>query len=831
MTRKMKKGISVFLVLCMLLTLMPATTALAVSDWTQLGIDIAAVPVGGSATITLTGSFDADTAIVIDGEREITLSGPFEIMQETPGQRHFRVIDGTLILDGVTLRGPGGDPVSGDPGTGVVGGVRVYGDGTLVMEPGSVITENRGTATGFGGGGVYVSDGGSFYMHGGEITDNRAVSGAGVSLRDGTFTMTDGTISGNRTTGATGGGVRVTSSSSFYMSGGTISDNRAGGNGGGVDNAGIFVLSGGTISDNATAAFGGGVNSNGTFTMTDDEPIFISGNTAGSWGGGVHVGGTAIMHAGSIIDNNAGLVGGGVSVFNGTFTLNNGVISGNGFDDPAFPSGPPNNGGGVALLAVGTFIMNDGEISDNTAAVNGGGIFLQSNTGSWLTINGGTVSDNTATNGGGVGFAAPITLNDFRAFLEQVIIEEDAEFFGNTATAGTRINETLRAEFEDDIAPGDVTAPHDHAFTNHDIHMPQEFTLTVINHFLNANALNDPAAGAGTFAAGTEVTVNRLLNRPGWAFVNWTFVNADGVTVPISSPFSMPAHDLAVTANWTWIGGGTPPPPPPPPPCCDDYPDCDCGVYPGEYPWREAFIIGTPDGLIRPMDNITRAEVATIFFRLIDDDVREEYWEQENPFTDVELYQWFNNAVSTATNLGIFEGIGDDLFAPFQDITRAEIAAALVRFMDRDTIGPFVTPQSDDHFNDIAGHWAQDYINRAAEEGWIEGPDGLGGPFNPDQTATRAEVAAIVNRVFQRLIETPECRLPDMVTWPDNPQASAGDEDSWFFLYIYMASNSYTYRWRTDSDRYKELVELIEPREWWRLERPDSVPDDIFIRG
>ncbi|MCL2828950.1 MAG: hypothetical protein FWD99_09495, partial [Oscillospiraceae bacterium] len=95
----------------------------------------------------------------------------------------------------------------------------------------------------------------------------------------------------------------------------------------------------------------------------------------------------------------------------------------------------------------------------------------------------------------------------------------------------------------------------------------------------------------------------------------------------------------------------------------------------------------------------------------------------------------------------------------------------------------------------------------------------------------RAEAAAMINRMFERLIETPDCRLYDMVTWPDNPEAPEGEENSWYFLYMYMATNSYRYRWRTDSDRYKELVQIIEPREWWRLERPDSVPADIFIRG
>jgi len=241
------------------------------------------------------------------------------------------------------------------------------------------------------------------------------------------------------------------------------------------------------------------------------------------------------------------------------------------------------------------------------------------------------------------------------------------------------------------------------------------------------------------------------------------------------------------------------------------------------YPWREAFLIGVAieggERPINPSGNITRAQVATIFFRLIEDEVRYDYWEQANPFSDVVLENWFNNAISTTTNMGLFTGVGEGRFAPNQNITRGELAAVLVRFMDRDQVGPF--DADSDQFSDIADHWARAYINEAAAEGWIQGyPDGT---FRPGQPITRAETAAMINRIFQRLIETPDCRLYDMVTWPDNQ-----DEDRWFFLYIYMATNSYTYRWRDDSDRYKELVEIIEPRDWTVLEQPNSRPGDIL---
>jgi len=299
----------------------------------------------------------------------------------------------------------------------------------------------------------------------------------------------------------------------------------------------------------------------------------------------------------------------------------------------------------------------------------------------------------------------------------------------------------------------------------------------------------------------TALTANPT--RPGFTFNGWSpALNLENVT-----------EDRTFIAQWVANNPGGP------------------GL--GNDPWREAFLIGrtVPAGQARPIDprgNITRAEVATIFFRLISDEARGHYWAQTNPFDDVTLERWFNNAISTTTNMGLFEGIGDDLFAPERNITRGELAAVLVRFMEREQIGAFTASfaSGSDEFDDIADHWARAYINEAARQGWVQGDTVNGvptGTFRPGQPLTRAETAAMINRMFERLIETPDCRLYDMVTWPDNQ-----NENAWYFLYMYMASNSYTYRWRADSDRYKALVEIIEPRDWSVLERPDSRPGDIL---
>ena len=234
---------------------------------------------------------------------------------------------------------------------------------------------------------------------------------------------------------------------------------------------------------------------------------------------------------------------------------------------------------------------------------------------------------------------------------------------------------------------------------------------------------------------------------------------------------------------------------------------------------RQLYLIGTEDGLIRPNANITRAEVATILFRLITDQARTTYWIQTNPYSDVELQNWFNNAISTMTNAGVFKGLPDGSFAPNQTITRAEMAVAIVRFMEEmDGMNLLGT-----HFTDISGHWAANYINAAAVNGWVQGPYGLDGAFYPDRPLTRAEAAAIINHTSGRLQEHTQDLLSNMQTWPDNTNVNA-----WYYFYIQSATNSYTFRWGGTNDAFEQWVALIPARNWAVLERPESGPGDIL---
>lgn len=179
---------------------------------------------------------------------------------------------------------------------------------------------------------------------------------------------------------------------------------------------------------------------------------------------------------------------------------------------------------------------------------------------------------------------------------------------------------------------------------------------------------------------------------------------------------------------------------------------------------HHAFLIGDPEGRILPRDNISRAEAATIFFRLITDEHRTDIWTQTNPFPDVTLSNWFNNAVSTMTSDGLFYGLPDGSFGPQQTLTRAQLATIMVRFQDL-TEEEF--DLDEDRFTDISGHWAEAEINIAAHQRWVQGVGD--NRFAPNAMVSRAEAAAMISRMLGRPAPSIEQLHPDMLTWPDNP--------------------------------------------------------------
>ena len=217
-----------------------------------------------------------------------------------------------------------------------------------------------------------------------------------------------------------------------------------------------------------------------------------------------------------------------------------------------------------------------------------------------------------------------------------------------------------------------------------------------------------------------------------------------------------------------------------------------------------AYIVGYGNGEVRPQNNITRAEVATIFFRLLTDDVRDENLTKTNRYSDVAATSWYNTAVSTLSSMGIITGYPDGTFRPNAAITRAEFAAIAARF---DNDGDKTAAK----FSDIANHWAKDEISIAYNNDWITGyPDGT---FGPQRDITRAETMTLVNRVLNRQPETEDDLLPNMTVWTDNANPKA-----WYYLAVQEATNSHYYEFKTNS-QYEKWTELRETRDWTLLEK------------
>lgn len=211
------------------------------------------------------------------------------------------------------------------------------------------------------------------------------------------------------------------------------------------------------------------------------------------------------------------------------------------------------------------------------------------------------------------------------------------------------------------------------------------------------------------------------------------------------------------------------------------------------------YVVGYSDGLVHPERNITRAEVASIFFRLLQDDVREKNLTDQNPFNDVFTDDWFNVAVSTMYDMDIVYGRDNNNFDPNAYITRAEFAAIAARFDSEGYSG-------ENLFTDIDGHWAANQINRAAEKGWISGyPDGT---FGPDRYITRAEAVTMINRVLNRMPKDKDALHEDMKVFVDN-----ADTNAWYYLAIQEATNSHEYKKDKDGV-YETWTDVLPARDW-----------------
>lgn len=299
-----------------------------------------------------------------------------------------------------------------------------------------------------------------------------------------------------------------------------------------------------------------------------------------------------------------------------------------------------------------------------------------------------------------------------------------------------------------------------------------------------------------TYTHGQDQSLTKCgFTRAGYAFLGWATAADGGVAYHDQQSLSI-TQDTTLYAVWKQQpnqggsgghhnSGGTQEKPDETPPTTLN----DTDHY--------AYIVGYEDGTIRPNGHITRAEAATVFFRLLTDEARDANLTDRSPYPDVSAGAWYNKAVATLSRMGILSGYEDGRFRPNATVTRAEFAAMAARF---DTEAkPVDTP-----FTDLTGCWAADEIAEAYGKGWVNGYGD--NTFRPNGPITRAEAVTLINRVLRRLPETDKDLLPDERTWPDNP------ETFWGYLALQEASNSHLYDRK--SDGYETQTKILPPRDW-----------------
>lgn len=261
-----------------------------------------------------------------------------------------------------------------------------------------------------------------------------------------------------------------------------------------------------------------------------------------------------------------------------------------------------------------------------------------------------------------------------------------------------------------------------------------------------------------------------------------------GITFDVApgnfSPYVLVWEETSTSHNPGIIPTPDPDPDPTPEPEEPDQPELERDDH-------YAYIFGYEDNTIRPENDITRAEVATIFYRLLTDESREAYRTTDHDFTDVSADAWHVEPVATLAGAGLLAGYEDGSFRPDAPITRAEYAAIATRFDE--------LAAAESNFTDISGHWAEDAINAAYGAGWVGGYED--GTFRPDQNITRAEAMALINRVLERAVDS-EGMLDEMTHWADNHPAA------WYYADVQEATHSHTYE-REEGEQYENWTDLV----------------------
>ena len=754
--------------------------------------------------------------------------------------RNYELGGGILLGNGSIFTMNGGE-ISGNTANG--GGVAIIGS-TMVMNGGKISNNSTYQTSGQGsyGAGVYVADyanasGGdilfkpkpaSFEMNGGKITGNKALDYGGGILtfpqqsKKITINIKNGEISENQVTEGSGGAIAAFFGvTELNINGGTLTKNSAKNYGGGVFlyDATNVTISGGTISENK-ASQGGGVYLWPT-SAANQTGGSIENNVANA-GGGV-CGGTYTMTGGVIKDNNNSL-----TEEARRSTRGDGVYVGTAFNLGGAAEISTNND---VYLEKGAREAKEGRyinvISPYTGASTAKPIQIHSED---VTVEGaeiGTQLVRYTAVAGGEAAAAQADANGIFVpswKMQKGLVIGQSKAAGKTDWMTYVPSIKIQYQWVSTDNPSDVTPPADDyirtgtAYTakaQEATHQGYSFkgwftddactlsytdgtvlsTDTILYGKWEKIATPPSSGGGGShvtkyyilhyesnggtkyedekYKKNTVVILDKIPKRVGYTFTGWY---ADKELMDKITSVKM-TSDKTVYAGWQ----------------ATDVPN---------YLNNEnhfAYIVGYEDGTVRPNANISRAEVAAIFFRLLKDDVRDDNLTANSVFTDVALGKWYNKSISTMAKIGIVKGRTANTFVPNAAITRAEFASICSRF-DRSN----VEIKSD--FNDISGHWAEKEIRRAASLGWIKGY--ADGSFKPDQNITRAEAASMINRMLHRLPETVDDLLDGMIQWQDNQPSD------WYYINMQEATNSHDFKQKGEINEY--WTKLTENPNWDR---------------
>ena len=778
---------------------------------------------------TLTG--DAEAAVVtISGDKpQVTVQNGTVTGGRNPQDGGGFAIDNAIVqLKALTITG---NETVGGNGNGEVGGGGIYALHADVSMQNVTVSENSVTGSGNDGGGILVRYG-SLTMDGCHVEGNTAPDcGGGMILRHSELNAANSFFENNKA--PQGAGIYFNDASGdaekgcsgkheHLITGSTISGNTASNIGGGmyVGTISNLTLRNSKLLKNDGASQGGAIVAYSAGTIELDG-VSVSENTAQS-GAGIYTMCTAVCNTdirllnGTAIDaNKATGYGGGIYAYAIANTLSvtaeNSSVSGN----------TAAGGAGIFTYKSGSAVINvdlqSGAVMHNNNAMTdmGGAIYAYNAANINIAANSAVYNNTAKTAGDDLLFnGSTFTLPNAKDMSgDRILFSDKAEITGWYHDGWFKWNPAAKdgqgdfeqidrwtAETADEYTPVEKDS---HAISLKAAH-PLMYTLTYdVTGDLPPEGYTAPAkqtlvkgssytvAEVPASVSGSKDGVNGTFSFNGWKKDDGTVLTGE----------QQLTADLTLHGVWTFTkkssgggGGGSHKPTVTIP---DDVPT---GLNGDDH---YAYIVGYPDSTVRPQNGITRAEVATIFFRLLTDETRNANSTKSNSYSDVAAGAWYNHAVSTLSAMGIVKGDSNGKFNPNAPITRAEFAAIAARFDDKaDTTAV--------DFSDIASHWAKNEISAAANNGWINGY--TDGTFRPNNKITRAEAMTLVNRVLKRLPETAEDLHNDMIKWSDNSDTSA-----WYYLAVQEATNSHYYDLK--ENKHEKWSKLRETRDWTELEK------------